>query len=290
MTAPGIVYMTDRMGAAELSAFALRIEGLGYDALWLPELLGREPIATAGWLLARTERLRVVTGIANVYARDALAAAQARRTLAELSGGRFVLGLGVSHPPMAEARGQKWVMPVPKLRAYLDGIRAAQLRSPEPPTPAPIWIAAHGPGLLRLAREKADGANTYLMPPQHTREAREILGPEKTLTVVLSCCLCSDVDRARQIVRRGLRVYMSLPAYQQRWRDYGFADTDFADGGSDRLIDMLTASGTETQIRDRINTYREAGATQVEIIPLNPEGGAEPAWKLLEALAPASAQ
>ena len=110
-----------------------------------------------------------------MYARDALVAAQARHTLAELSGGRFVLGLGVSHPPMAEAHDVPWEPPLRKMRGYLDALEKTQVAAPPPAAPAPIWLAAHGPRMLGLASERADGANTYLMPPAHTREARRIL-------------------------------------------------------------------------------------------------------------------
>jgi probable F420-dependent oxidoreductase len=284
MTPPGVVFFTDRMPAEELASFAQRLETLGLGALWVPELLGREPIATAAFLLARTTTLRVVTGIANVYARDALAAAQARHTLAELSGGRFALGLGVSHPPMAEMRGAVWEKPVAKLRGYLQVIAATKVRSPSAAEPAPVWIAAHGPALLRLAAELADGANTYLMPLEHTRTARSILGPEKTLNVVQTCCLCDDPESARGVARRALAMYMTLPAYQRRWSALGFDASDFQNGGSDQLIDALVAWGSEKEIRERLDAQLDAGASELAIVPLNPEAPSEPAWPLLEAL------
>lgn len=282
----GVVSFTDAMSAAELEAYARRLERLGYDALWIPELMGREPFATAGFVLARTERLRVATGIANVYARDALAAAQAARTLAELSGGRFVLGLGVSHPPMAVLRGHEWVAPVVKMRSYLAAIAAARVQSPEPVRPAPVFIAAHGPGLLRVAAEAADGANTYLMPVRHTKQARAILGPDKVLNVVLPCCLCPDAEKARGLSRRALSMYMGLPVYQRQWGALGYESADYHDSGSDRLIDELVAWGDEARIRERIAAHLDAGATQIQLITYNPDGeGARPHWQLLEALA-----
>ena len=121
----GLLCSTDHLAAPQLAELAQELERIGFESLWLPELLGREPIATAGWVIAKTTRIGVGTGIANVYARDALAAAQARRTLAELSGGRFTLGLGVSHPPIAAMRGHDWLPPVRKVRAYLDAIARA---------------------------------------------------------------------------------------------------------------------------------------------------------------------
>ena len=282
---PGIIYFTDGLPGPELERFALRLEELGYDSLWVPEFFGREPYTTAAFVLARTSRLVVATGIANVYARHAIVAAQHRHALAELSGGRFVLGLGVSHPPMAEAHGLEWLAPVVKMRAYLDGIDAMQVRAPKPAEPAPIWISAHGPLLLKLAAERADGANTYLAPPPHTARAREILGPDKRLNVVLHCCLSEDETAARRIARRALSVYLPLPAYHRVWRAWGFEESDWADGASDRLVDKLVAWGDHASIRRRMDEHLAAGASQIIISPLNPDGNAPP-WKLLEAFAP----
>lgn len=284
---PSVIFFTDGLAADALEAFALRLEELGYESLWVPEFFGREPFSTVSFVLARTTRLKVATGIANVYSRDALVTAQSRQTLAELSGGRFILGLGVSHPPMAEAHGLEWIPAVPKMRAYLDTLDGTKVASPEPPEPAPIWLAAHGPGLLRLAAERASGANTYLMPPAHTRRAREILGPDKRLNVVVPCCLCEDPSLARRIGRKALGVYLPLPAYQRLWLQWGFTEADYADGGSDRLIDGLIAWGDDSRIRERMAEHRAAGASHIVVSPLNPEArGPAPHWKLLEALAP----
>lgn len=285
---PSIIFFTDGLEARELAIFAQRLETLGYEALWVPEFFGREPFSTVSFVLANTERLHVATGIANVYARDAIVAAQARQTLAELSGGRFVLGLGVSHPPMAEAHGVEWLPPVRKMRAYLETIEATRVQSPPPAAPAPVWIAAHGPLLLKLAAERAQGANTYLMPPAHTRKARERVGPDLRLNVVLPTCLCADADLARRIGRKAIAIYLPLPAYRKQWAQWGFSESDFENGGSDRLVDSAVAWGSETTIRTRMAEHLEAGASQIAVSPLNPEGrGPSPHWKLLEALAPA---
>ena len=284
---PAIIFFTDALARDELEAFALRLEELGYESLWVPEFLGREPFATASYLLARTTRLKIATGIANVYSHDAIVAAQCRHTLAELSGGRFILGLGVSHPPMAEAHQLPWLPPLRKMRAYLETIEQTVVQAPLPAEPAPIWIAAHGPKLLQLAAERVQGANTYLMPPPHTRRAREIVGPDLRLNVVLPMCLTEDPALARGIGRRALSIYLPLPAYRRQWLGWGFTEADFADGGSDHLIDSLVAWGDEARIRRRMDEHLEAGATQIAVSALNPdEKGARPHWKLLEALAP----
>jgi probable F420-dependent oxidoreductase len=282
---PSVIFFTDGLDAASLESFALRLEALGYESLWVPEFFGREPFSTVSFVLARTTRLKVATGIANVYARDALVTAQARHTLAELSGGRFVLGLGVSHPPMAEAHGVPWQPPLKKMTAFLDTLDKTQVAAPPPAAPAPIWLAAHGPRLLGLASTRADGANTYLMPPEHTREARRILGAEKRLNVVVPSCLTTDASRAREVGRKALAIYLPLPAYRRQWKEWGFEGADFEHGGSDRLIDSVIAWGSEDDIRARMHAHREAGASHIAVSPLNADGRG-PAWPLLEALAP----
>ena len=281
---PSIISYTDGFAVRELEQFARRIEELDYDSLWVTEFTGRDPYTTAAHLLARTERLTIATGIANVYSHDAIVAAQNRQTLAELSDDRFVLGLGVSHPPMAAMHQLEWLPPLRKMREYLDTIEATRVDSPPATAPAPIWIAANGPKLLELVAQRADGANTYLLPPSHTKQAREILGPDKRLNLVLPCCLCEDPERARKISRRALSIYMPLPAYQKEWQKAGFDASDWADGGSDRLIDMIVAWGDVSAIRARIDEYEAAGASHIAVSAYNADGPGMP-WKLLETLA-----
>ena len=264
----GLLCSTDHLAAPQLAELAQELERLGFDSIWLPELLGREPIATAGYVIAKTTRIGVGTGIANVYARDALAAAQARRTLAELSGGRFTLGLGVSHPPIAAMRGHDWIPPVAKLRAYLDAIERAQVQSVAPAAPAPIVIAGHGPVLLRLAAARADGAHTYLVTPEHSKAARAILGPSKSLRVVLPFVGEPDPARARKAARAALSVYLPFPAYHRLWAGFGFGPSDWTGEPSDALIDALTAWGEPERIRARAREYLAAGATQVLLLPM----------------------
>ncbi|HUT78968.1 MAG TPA: TIGR03620 family F420-dependent LLM class oxidoreductase [Polyangia bacterium] len=281
---PSLIAYTDGFTVDALDAFARRLEELEYDSLWVTEFTGRDPYTTAAHLLARTDRIRIATGIANVYSHDAIVAAQNRQTLAELSGGRFILGLGVSHPPMAAMHQAEWLPPLRKMREYLDTMEATRVDSPPAPEKAPIWLAANGPRLLELVAERLDGANTYLLPPTHTQGAREILGPDKRLNVVLPCCLCEDPELARKIARRALAIYMPLPAYQNEWRKCGFDESDWVDGGSDRLIDMVVAWGDEAAIRARIEAYEAAGASHIAVSAYN-AAGRGPDWKLLEALA-----
>lgn len=267
-----VIADTDRLDRAALLAFARRIESLGYESFWIPELFGREPVATAGYLLGQTERLKVATGIANVYVRDAHAMALTRRTLAELSGGRFILGLGVSNPGLNASRGHTWEPPLKKMRAYLEAMTEASMTAPEPQVPAPLHIAAHGPRLQALGTERADGVITYLMPPQHTETSRARIGAGTMLSAVCPFLAEADPDTARRKARKALSYYLTLDYYHREWRQLGFTDSDFADGGSDRLIDTLVAWGDEKALRARLDAYQNAGADRVIVMPFDAAG------------------
>ncbi len=279
----GVVVPADTMNGDELVTYARELERLGYRELWLPDVFGREIYVTAAHLLAHTETLRVATGIAHIYGRDALSTAQAARTLSELSEGRFLLGLGVSNPIAAEIHGVAWDKPVSAMRAYLETFAAAVVRVRKTAA-APVFVAAHGPKMLALAAELADGANTYLMPPEHTRRARDILGSEKRLNVVLPCCLDRDAKSARAAARQALSIYLPLAVYRERWREHGLGEDDLGGGGSDRLVDMLVAWGDEAAIRGRIGEHIDAGASTIEVIDLSSRSAAAPS-QLLSALA-----
>lgn len=289
-----LLQWTEGTRSVDLVTNTLRFEALGYHELWLPELFGREPFATAGFLLAHTNRLRVSSGIANVYAHDADSAAQAANTLAELSGGRFSLGLGVSHPMLVEPRGHRWVAPVPKMRSYLERLRVAPIESPRAAQPAPVIVAGHGSGLIKVARDLADGLFLFLQPVAAIRMARAILGPNQEIHAVVRCVLDADAERARDLARRACAFYIGLPAYHARWSELGFTDEDWHSGGSDRLIDAICAWGDAAMLADKLGAYAAAGATHIALYPCNPDEPYTPDsamsrhwhWPLLEALAP----
>jgi probable F420-dependent oxidoreductase len=281
-----VLLMTDRLPREALVARVREIERLGFESLWLPETFGREPIATAGFLLARTERLAVATGIANVYARDAMAVAQARRSLAELSNGRFLLGLGVSNAEMNALRGHAWQPPLQKMKSYLDRLDAAVVHSPAPERPAPVHLAAHGPKLQALAARRANGVITFLMPLQHASETRARIGPSLELSAVVPFIAERDPAAARETARAGLRLYVQLDYYRREWRELGFADEDFADGGSDRLIDALVAWGDAKALNERVAALERAGATRVVVNPFEPRAAHGATSRVLELLSP----
>ena len=287
----GVIVPADAMGPAALVQYVQRLEALGYDSVWIPDMFGREIYVTCAHLLANTSTIRVASGIAHVYGRDAVASAQAARTLSELSGGRFIHGLGVSHPPAAELRGLAWEPPIAKMRDHLVAMKAQMrgglLHTPADPPPVPVYVAAHGPQMMRLAAEFADGANTYMQPTGHTAESRQVLGPDKALNVVLPVVLSTDPQAARSTARRALSIYLPLPAYQRLWAANGFDETDWADRGSDRLVDAFVAWGDVDTLGERIAAHIDAGATQVLLGANNPDrSDPGPPWDLLEALAP----
>jgi probable F420-dependent oxidoreductase len=282
----GVWTTTDALGARELAEFAKQLERWNYSALWYPEARGREAFAHASWLLASTERLVVATGIANIYGRDAQASAAAHLTLNEQSGGRFLLGLGVSHAPLVEKlRGHDYSKPLATMRMYLEKMQEAVYDAPQPSRKADIVIAALGPKMLELSASHCDGAHPYNVTPEHTRRARSILGPHKKLYVEHKVLLESDPEKARSVARQTLGIYMKLPNYRNSLLGLGFTEPDL-DTMSDRLVDALVAWGDETALRRCIHEHWEAGADHVCIQPLRPDGQFGPDLRVLELLAP----
>jgi len=278
----GIWYPTDRLDAAGLRALLRTVEGHGYGTLWYPESRGFESIALAGFLLANSERLTIGSSIANIYARDAFTARRALATLNALRGGRFALGLGVSHIPLVEGlRGHRYEKPVPAMRAYLEGIRKGGDAALE----GPVLLAALGPKMLALAAAQADGAVPYNVTPEHTRQAATVLGPGKVLAVEQKVCVETDRARARALGRKELARYMALPNYVNNWLRLGFTEAELADGGSDRFIDAMVLSGDAEAVKRGLRAHFEAGATHVCLQPVTEDGDTRHRDAMLEALA-----
>ncbi|WP_436795870.1 TIGR03620 family F420-dependent LLM class oxidoreductase [Actinospongicola halichondriae] len=285
----GIWWFTEGMTTDEAAAFAQRLEAMGYGALWIPETLGRDPFAHAAMLLDRTEDLVVATGIANIFHRHPGAMLQAQNTLAEQSGGRFLLGLGVSHAPIvAGVRKLDYSKPLTQMRDYLTGMKESAFMAVGPAEPPKTVLAALGPKMLELAASDADGAHPYWTTPEHTVLAKAALGPDKMLCVEQKVVLTTDPTEARDAARAALAMYIGLPNYYKNWLRLGYTEDDLADGGSDRLVDGLVAWGTAAQIEQRLQAHVDAGATHLAIQALNPGGGGTtPDFAALEALAPA---
>ena len=283
----GVWAPMDVLTAAEGAEFATRVEGWGYSALWLPESRGRDVLVHSSWLLANTKSLIVAPGIANIYARDPMAMANGQRALAEQSGGRFLLGIGVSHAPTVTGlRGHIYGKPVTTMREYLQAMHAAPYLAPDPPERPLTIVAALGPRMMALSGELADGAHPYNVPPEHTAEARRILGTGKLLCPEVWVLLETDAAAARSAARQALAPYMRLDNYVNNWRRLGFGDDELAGGGSDRFIDANVAWGTEEAIRKRIQEHWDAGADHVCIQSISPDGSRRPDEKVLALLAP----
>src|SRR5215470_2187871 len=256
-------FALDLQPAAKAQEAAAQIEALGYGALWIPEAMGREAFTNSGMLLAGTRRIVIATGIANMWARDAMAMAGAQRTLTEAYPDRFLLGIGVSHAPMVGLRGHQYDKPLSAMRSYLDAMDSA-LYAASPPTTAPVRvIGALAPKMLKLSAERAAGAHPYLVPPEHTARARTILGKGPLLCPEQAVVLETDRTTAHQIGRAHMSIYLNLPNYVNNLKRLGFSDDDIANGGSDRLVDAIVAWGTVDAIAKRVRAHHDAGADHV---------------------------
>ncbi|MGH2706052.1 MAG: TIGR03620 family F420-dependent LLM class oxidoreductase [Actinomycetota bacterium] len=264
----------DGLHAPEAEAAAQAIERLGLRALWIGEgSASKDALAHAGLLLSFTESLVVCTGIANMWARDPVAARGGSSLLADAYPGRFVLGLGVSHPESLPRRGHDFARPLERARAYLDAMRTARYAGPEPAEPPPILLAALGRRMLRLAAAETAGAHTYFVPVDHTAFARETLGTDPVLAVEAAVVLETDPTTAHEVARGHMRRYMRLRNYRENLLRHGFTEEDLEAGGSDSLTDALVAWGDPEAILERVRAHHEAGADHVAVQVLARNGG-----------------
>jgi probable F420-dependent oxidoreductase len=270
--------------AAKAQEAAAEIESLGYRALWIPEAMGREALTHAGLLLAGTKRLTIATGIANVWARDAMTMAAGQKTLDEAYPGRFLLGIGVSHAPLVEGmRGHRYEKPLSFMRRYLDAMDAAPFLAARPGQAPRRVIGALAPKMLSLAAQRTDGAHPYFVPPEHTARAREIMGPGPFLAPEQAVVLETDPAAARAIARAHMAMYLGLPNYTNNLRSLGFGDDDLRDGGSNRLVDAIVAWGDVDAVVARVRAHHAAGADHVclQVLPAEPRALPLPGWRTL---------
>lgn len=262
------------------SQAAKDIEDLGYGAIWIPGRVGSTVLRDAEGLLAATSSIHVATGILNIWMHDPATVATTVTDLSARYNRRIVLGLGVSHQRLVAEAGQEFSDPIGKMNEYLD--RLDELG--EEVGSGRRLLAALGPRMLRLGRERAAGAHPYLVPPQHARNAREILGPERVLAPEVHVVLEEDPGIARGLARRWLTRSLELTSYLKSLRQYGFTDEDFTGGGSDALVDEVVAWGPLEKVAERLGEYHEAGADHVAIQVLG-EGGWDQARSNLRQLA-----
>jgi probable F420-dependent oxidoreductase len=249
---------------------AAEIEKLGYGAVWI----GGSPAGDLSYvepILEQTESLQVATGIINVWKAPADEVAEAYHRVEDAYPGRFLLGIGIGHPEHTD----EYRKPYDVLVEYLDALDAAKV-----PTSRRV-VAALGPKVLKLSAQRSAGAHPYLTTPEHTGQARELLGPTVHLAPEHKVVLTTDADEAREIGRQTIDFYLNLSNYLNSWKRLGFTDKDVAKPGSDRLIDELVAYGSAEDIARRLNEHLEAGADHVAIQVLGGWDKLAPALKEL---------
>jgi probable F420-dependent oxidoreductase len=286
----GVWYFTDAMSAGAAAEAASRIESLGYSTLWVPETLGRDPFAHLAWLGSQTSTLRLATGIAGIFNREPGPMVQASNTVNEQTGGRLVLGLGVSHSPMVEGvRGLDYSKPLTKMREYLAAMdeAAGMYMAVRPTEPTPRLLAALGPKMLELSATAADGAHPYFTTPEHTAEARAAIGPDKLLCVEQKVILSTDAEAARAAAIAQIDIYANLPNYRNNWKRLGFSE-DEIEQRNHRFVDHVIVWGDEDRVRAGIEAHFDAGADHVCIQPVSTEGRLVLDWNVLDTLAPTS--
>lgn len=276
----GVWYSTDKLNGGQLADLVRAVEGNGYSAFWYPESRGYESMSLAAYLLSKSDRLTIGSSIANIYARDSFTAQRATISLNDWYGGRFILGVGVSHIPMVEGvRGHRYDKPIPAMRAYLEGLAR------DGGDDLPVVVAALGPKMLALSAEMSRGAVPYNVTPEHTARAAAILGPNRILAVEQKVTIETDPIKARELGRKELARYMVLPNYRNNWLRTGFSEADLANGGSDRFIDAMCLWGDAETVKKGLRAHFAAGATHVCLQPVHADGDFAARDRMLAALA-----
>jgi probable F420-dependent oxidoreductase len=270
--------------ASEVAEAAAELEELGYTSLWIPDFNGGifHPVER---LLSATGRITVATGILNLWMYTPQQVAEEHHRIEAAYGGRFLMGIGVSHAETVESviEDARYENPLGAMGAFLDQLDAA-------PTPVPTdsrVLAALGPKMLAVAAERAGGAHPYNVTPEHTAMARRVLGDTKLLVPEQAVALTKDRDEARQLGREFFQHYLERRNYTNNLRRLGFGDDDLAHGGSDRLIDALVAWGDPDAIAARIQEHRNAGADSVCIQVVGAGGMVDLPLQAWRQLAPA---
>lgn len=266
----------------EAADAAAELDGLGFTALWIPDV-GGPVLDSVDNLLSATEKTVIATGILNLWMHEPAEVAARYAALTETHGERFLLGIGVSHAPLIDSNEPgRYRKPLAATKAFLDGIDA----SPQPVPTANRVLAALGPKMLQLSATRAGGAHPYLTTPEHTRQAREVLGSGPLLLPEQSVLLTDDRDQAREVGIDWLRSYLALPNYANNLLRLGFSEDDVS-SVSDRLFDVLIAWGDEDAVRRRVQEHLDAGADHVcvQVLTADPREFPREQWRrLAEAL------
>jgi probable F420-dependent oxidoreductase len=272
--------------AAQMRESIVELEEQGWRAFWFPELLGREALTHAGYLLSCTERMHVINGIAQIWPRGAQWTYGASLLLADAYPDRHVLGLGFG------GRDRPGTTPITAMIKYLDELDALKTPNPAPNAPIRRILAAYGPKMLALARDRSAGAHCYKVNLAHAAQAREILGSDAFLGVEHAVLFESNPDKARAIAREHLDIYLNTKFNIAKFRRLGYSEEDITNGGSDRFVDDFVFWGDLDTIVEKLHAYVEAGADHVTIhvIGIDPGQSAMPYWRMLgDALLPQNA-
>jgi probable F420-dependent oxidoreductase len=260
---------------------AAELEELGYGTIWFPGGQHEGLAEHIESILQRTRRVVVATGIVSIWTHPSAAIAEQHHALQQAFPGRFLLGIGVSHQHAVDRSGLTYARPIEKLKSYLDELDAA-------PQPVPVderIVAALGPRALKLAGERSLGTHPYFVPPEHTRIARETLGPGKIVATEQMVVMEADADKARAIARPLIDRYLHAPNYTNNLLRLGYSEDDFANGGSDRLVDAIVAWGDVETILERVEAHHAAGADHVciQVLSETPQelGPALDGWRQL---------
>lgn len=269
----------DRAAATDAIA---HLEALEYETLWIPESGTKIILDVVADLLAASEKIRIASGILNIWMHEPEDVATAVQAFRESYPERFLLGLGVSHASLVEpATGRDYTRPRSMMVGFLDGLDAAT----PPVTSNERILAALGPRMLELAKTRSLGAHPYCIPVEGTAVARAALGAGPLVASELKAVLVEDATLARSLAREHLSHYLDMPNYVNNLSRFGFNDEDFTDGGSNRLVDALVAWGTPEQVAARVNEHHAAGADHVcvNVIPEDATKFPLEEWGLLAA-------
>jgi probable F420-dependent oxidoreductase len=253
----------DGYPTGQVKEVVAELDEAGWPTVWIPETISRDPFVSAAIMLEATDEMKIATGIASIWARDALTTANATLTLNEAYDGRFLLGLGVSHHTLTEwVRKHEYAKPLTKMREYLERMDASKFGGVRPAEEPSRVLAALGPKMLALSAELADGAHPYFVPVDHTVIAREAIGPDKLLAVEQMVVLENDPGTAREIARKHMRIYLDLPNYANNLIRMGYSEQDVVDA-SDNVVDAIVAWGSLDDVLARVRAHHDAGADHV---------------------------
>lgn len=273
-------FLLDTLPTQRVRELAAELEQMGWPCLWRPETAGRDAIVSCAQILEVTSTMKVATGIAQIHARHPLTTRNAQRTLHESSGGRFLLGLGVSHEvSVTRVREVDYSKPYSQMVDYLAAMERAPFHAVGADDEPPTVLAALGPKMIALSGTAAQGAHPYFSPVEHTAFARDILGDGPLLAPELMCVIDDDRARATEVAVQHMTRYLQLPNYANNLRRFGFGDDDI-DGPSERLIDAIVVRGTVDDVVARVGEHHAAGADHVciQVLTANNEVPMQP-WR-----------